>query len=58
MTVKDDEQEPFDPLAIKREKIIHKSRYSWKPGIAFVPDDCKTTSEGHVAALVNDWERL
>ena len=51
-------EEPFDPLAIKREKIIHKSKYSWKPGFAFVPDNVKTINEGHIIALISNWERL
>ena len=38
--------EKFDPIAIKREKIMNKSRYSWKPSIAFIPDNCKSKTQG------------
>ena len=38
-----DFQDKVDPVAIKRERIMHKSKYCWQPSFAFVPDSLKAT---------------
>ena len=55
---KTDESSIFDPLEIKRELIIYRSKFNWRTNFVFVSNDASSDVDGKMEAMLRDWDKL